>query len=216
MHYIQNNIKYFYTFCLIILFASWSSAQSIIVEGTVSGLGMQDLKMIKKLKKNVDFEGTLSNVYVEVKSKWGIKKVKTKLDGRFELAVNSHGIYDVKIYKKGYSTLSYSLKLGKKDLRGFNILLEKGSEVPQYVGEISYSRGKYSFKANAQGTIQSINKINQELAEKTIKISNAYRPPQQNEEAEEELGEEEIESPENPVETKEEKVNVSNINNKVR
>lgn len=193
----RNIQKHIIIALLVSLFLSLQLVQSqsktIKVNGLVSGLGMQDLKIIKKLKKNINFEGSLSGVSVLIKSKWTTKRAKTSLDGIFEIELPIGGRYEVSISKKGYSTLNYELVTGKKNLLGFNVLLEKGDEASQFVGKISaMGSGKYKFKKNDAGLVKSITRINQDLVLKTIKISNSQKIEKvQSEEIEEEFIEDE-------------------------
>lgn len=175
---------------LLIANLSFGQGNTILVSGRISGFGMENVKILKKLKKNILLEGPLSNVSVSVTNGQSKKTIHTDIDGTFEFEAKKGTVYSVKATKSGYSTMAYQVDLKNcnvdnsfKELRNLMIMLGKEDEGNYFVGTFAVNNKGNTKFVSAISDENQITAINEEFGFKTANINNALFKPSKKESA---------------------------------
>ena len=148
-------------------------AQEFSLNGSVSGYGTKDVKFLKKLKKDVHFEGLLKGVKVSASSNGFSRSAYTGLDGSYNLVLPTGRKYTIKYNKKGYSILTFYVnsKANSGSIYGLSPVLQNEDNNSYNIGSFTVSSKWVSFKkSNTQES--SLKNSNAEMAAKSAKISN--------------------------------------------
>ena len=145
-------LRHFLLLMLIsILLPLGVNGQKIELSGTVLGYSGDQLKVIRKVQKNVRFEGMLSHVGVRVyQNSTLIAQTNTDNAGNFAFEISDPGQYKIYFHKPGYRyvqlELNYVGNEGPDMYPGFSLLLKEQEDADTLlVGNYTIDKGTVSF-----------------------------------------------------------------------
>jgi serine phosphatase RsbU (regulator of sigma subunit) len=163
-----------------------ASAQPLLLEGNVFGYKGEKVAILKKAQKNVSFDGGLEGTAVTLLGPNGTNKtVTTGLSGSFQFMVPAPGMYTIKFFHSGYSSIDFNVnytEAGKRRSFGSLVILLKQESGPDLsLGTYTIADGGRSeFSINMTGTDKAKNDIfqtNTALLKKAADVNNAAPLP---------------------------------------